>query len=622
MRALVLASLAATAAGCVRAPAPLDVHALIARRGPAEARRDLAARVLDDPRDVQARLALAALAEQTGRSTEAIEQLEAVLRLGGPLGTRWHAEDKARLGRLLLARGRARLARNSPTALVDLKRAAALGGTPSADELLSARIAVATAQIRHVDAQERAKARATFAELAQAAKHTRETAAQAKAMGVAVGDTAATSSVAVGDAAATGATVIGGTVVGSAPISGPTVKPTNTAIDATDEQSWLGARPTASPLERGTFGIWLWSIGAKRESYEQLASWHAATAPPRDPALQAAYLRAIAWWSPLWLGEVPPPPAEDLVGPERCWFPGTRCDPPVFELLPLPPVADAGDSARDPRIGAAARYASTRVGAAVAARPLAPIAAAYLRDPVIADRLARELVATAVDAAAASAALGALFDALGDAPRARAAWQDAATQSGEAAFQRGLADAIARTGEGPAAHVNGTAAAAAWGDPAVVWNGVAAALLDAKQHVDALAAAHYALELAGPDDLPRSLDLAIEASRALGRTAQADAMVLQRAQLAPRGRAVDADALAALAEHRANPTASTAAQLWVASRRHPRDIDLRVALAAALDVDDPRRATVVTELVELTGDEDPIRAYAAARALRSGAKDW
>lgn len=617
MRALVIAYLAATVAGCVRAPAPLDVHALIARRGPAEARRDLAARVLDDPRDVQARLALAALAEQTGRPTEAIEQLEAVLRLGGPLGTRWHADDKARLGRLLLARGRARLARNSPTALTDLERAASFATAPSADELLSARIAVATAQIRHVDAKERARARVTFAELAQAAKRTRETAAQAKAMGVAVSDTATTSSIAVGDAAATGATVIGGTVVGSAPISGPTVKPTSTAIDATDEQSWLGARPTASPIERGTFGIWLWSIGAKREAYEQLAAWRAAMPRgPRDPALQAAYLRAVAWWSPMWLGEVAPPPADDLVGPERCWFPGTRCDPPVFELLPLPPIADAGDSARDPRIAAAARYASTRVGAAVAARPLAPVAAAYLRDPVIADRLAREIIATAVDAAVASAALGALFDALGDAPRARAAWHDAATQSPEPAFQRGLAEAIARTGEGPAAHVNGTSAAAASGDPAVVWNGVAAALLDAKQHVDALAAAHYALELAGPDDLPRALDLAIEASRALGRSAQADAMVLQRAQLAPRGRAVDADALAALAEHRENPTASTAAQLWVESRRHPRDVELRVALVATLDVDDPRRATVVTELIELTGDDDPIRAFAAARALR------
>src|SRR5690606_9240140 len=90
--------------------------------------------------------------------------------------------------------------------------------------------------------------------------------------------------------------------------------------DPTEENAWLGARDNASPPERGAFGAWLWTIGARREAYEQLAAWHAATRPPRDEALQGAYLRALAWWSPLWLGDVPPPPAEDLVGPERCWF--------------------------------------------------------------------------------------------------------------------------------------------------------------------------------------------------------------------------------------------------------------------------------------------------------------
>jgi tetratricopeptide (TPR) repeat protein len=607
----------------VRAPAPLDVSALVASRGPIEARRDLAARVLEHPRDVQARLALAALADRIGRPTEAIEQLEAVLRLGGPLGTRWHGEDKARLGRLLLARGRARLVRNAPTALADLERAASLGAAPSADELVSARTALATAQIRHVDREVRAKARATFTQLAQRGK-TVAAANRAKVIGAAVGDAAATSSVSVGDAAATGATAIGVTVANAPPIAGPTVRPTSAAIDATDEQSWLGAAPTATPAERGVFGLWLWSVGAKRESYEQLVGWHGATRPPRDPILQAAYLRAFAWWTPLWLGEVPPPPAEDLVGPERCWFPGTRCAPPVSEPLPLPPVEDLGAAggadaaaalARSPRAAAAIRYASTRFAGGIATAGLAPIAVAYLRDGAIADRLARDLVAASVDAAVASATLGALFDALGDASRARAAWQDAATQSPEPAFQRGLAEAIGRTGEGPAALVIGTQAAAAWGDPAVVWNGVTAALLDAKQYVDALGAARSALELAGPDDLPRSLDLAIEASRALGRTAQAEAMVLQRAQLAPRGRAVDADALAALADHRTNPTASTVATLWVVSRRYPRDIELRATLIGALDTDDPRRATLVTELIALAGDDDPSRAYAAATAL-------
>src|SRR5689334_8092796 len=111
--AVMTAAALAFAPACVRAPAPLDVKSLVAQRGSIEARRDLTARVLAHPRDVQARLALAELAEQAGRPSEALEQLEAVENLGGPLGTRWHDADRGRLARLLLARGRARLQRSS-----------------------------------------------------------------------------------------------------------------------------------------------------------------------------------------------------------------------------------------------------------------------------------------------------------------------------------------------------------------------------------------------------------------------------------------------------------------------------------------------------------------------------
>jgi tetratricopeptide (TPR) repeat protein len=249
-------------------------------------------------------------------------------------------------------------------------------------------------------------------------------------------------------------------------------------------------------------------------------------------------------------------------------------------------------------------------------RPRAPVDDNSSTPAAVADRRARDAISSSVDAAAASAAIGALFDALGDAKRARAAWQDAANASPEPAFLRGRAEAIARAGDGPAALVYGNEAAAAWGDPAVVWTSIAAGLLDTGRAVEAMEAARYALELAGPDELPRALDLAIEASRTLGRPAQADAMVLQRAQLAPRGRAADADAIAALAEHEARPTASTMARLWVVSRAHPRDLELRVALFDALGDGDPRRATIERELIELAGDESSARAYAAASALR------
>jgi tetratricopeptide (TPR) repeat protein len=555
VRFVVVALLLSAACG-VRTPPPVDVAALIRTRGEPQARLALRARVLAHPRDVQARLALADLDDRTGHPTEAIEQLETVEHLGGPLGTRWHASDRERLGRLLLARGRARLARGAASALADLERAQDLGVAPSRDELVSAKVAVALADLRQVDDTLRARGRASLATLAHDAK------------------------------------------------------------PGTDEAAWAGARPDASPVDHGTFGAWLWTIGARRESYEQLARWHGATKAPRDEALQAAYLRAVAWWSPFWLGEAVPPPAEDLVGPERCWFPGADCPPPPIEELPLPPL-DAAPAGAPPhaRDTAATRYAATRIAGATAA-DLLPIAAAYRRDPAIADRLARDLVDRSVDAAAGNASVGALFDALGDPARARAHWQAAVDASPEPQLLRGLAESTAHTGDGPAALVFGTKAAASSGDPAVVWTAVAAALLDANQLPDSLTASRSALDLAGPDMLPAALDTAIAASRALGRTQQADALLVQRAQLAPRKKTDDTELRSALAEHRDHPNASTVARLWVASRTNPRDIEARAVLLDELEPDDPRRQVIVDELLVLAGDPDPTRAVAAAHALR------
>ena len=291
--------------GGLRAPAPLDVDALLAARGPIEARRDLEIRVIGDPRDVAGRLALAALDERIHRPSEAIEALEAVVALGGPLGVRWHAEDQARLARLIAARGRARLARGAKAALADLERARRLGAAITDEELRGARVAGAIVALRHSDAEVRDGGRRTLAALAAPGRP--------------------------------------GGLGGPGGPGGPG------RTDGSDD--WLGARPGASPDERGRFGAWLWGQGARRAAWDELSAWHAAAQPPRDQALQDAYLAAARWWTPL---DLPGPPTDDLVGRMRCAF--ASCAPHeiagedllerAYVAAPVPPpVRDPADAA-------------------------------------------------------------------------------------------------------------------------------------------------------------------------------------------------------------------------------------------------------------------------------------
>lgn len=578
----------ALAGGCVRAPTPLDVAALVRERGVDQARAALEIRVLDDPRDVQARLALAKLADDTKRPSQAIEQLEAVIGLGGPIGTRWHAGDRARMARLLARRGQVRLARGAATALDDLQRARSFGATVTDDELARARAAIALAQLRHVDAKERAKGHRALAELANA---------------------------------------------------------------AFAEPSWLGAKAAPVPRDRGLFGIWLWEQGARRAAWEALDDWRATTSAKGGP-IHDAYLRAFAWWHPLDarppadadrigaercrfaaascdpIAALAGPPAEGAalaVAPipttrttdptiaaawlaltlpqalrgEVAWGAAVaaRVDVSAIELAAVPPYAreafakltrqstpgvlDAAlDELRPPErlVVAAGRVldgstvahvrtalgelATTTEGAALLAMvsptretpavlsldaalaayvgargtqvvALDPVIEAYRRDPAIADRLARTLVMQADDAAAVQAALGALFEALADPGRARTAWEAAAALSPEPAFLRGLSRAAARAGDPDAALIHATTAAAAAGDPAVVWIELARALEGVRQHVHALEAARSAIDLAGLDTLPAALDVAAAASEALGRTEQATGFQRRRAQLGP-----------------------------------------------------------------------------------------
>ena len=679
-------ALALTTASCVTAPSRIDVAALVKKHGAANARHTLEIRIVDDPKDLAARLALAKLCEQQGRPSQAIEQLEAVVRIGGVIGTRWHDEDRARLARLLAARGRARTARGAPTAITDLERARDFGAKITDDDLARARLARAISRVRHVDARERTAALKTLRELASV------------------------------------------------------------------------------PRDRGARGAWLWSIGAKRAAWEELAAWHAATPPSaRSEALQSIYLAAHAWWTPV---DGAPPAAADLVGPARCRYRAASCDPwdlvqngitsdAIDALLVAPPskasdpddafawlaitlaralrgdapwgasfaarvdVAalgvdafpaggraafamfagrdDAARSSRDdtartsrddtartsrddtsdrttptrflaaatlalrdgnpddiraqlgpladtpegtallaiasqpavdpiakPHAAAVARYIDTRLGLGTKAVDMRSalhdtasaaeyILNAYAIDPAQADRIASDVVATFADGALGHAFVGTLFDAIQDPARARASWQAAVDASPEPLFLRGLAEAVARANDPDAALIFATNAAAASGDPAPVWIAIAEALHAHGSSVHALEAARYALDLASIDTIGAALDVAIAASDALGRTTQANHLRTRRASVAPP------ILVAARDNDPTDPHGALASgkpdRMWTASRWNPRDVKLRVALLAAL-ANDPRRNTIVNELVALAGDRDIERARAAIRALR------
>jgi hypothetical protein len=163
-------------------------------------------------------------------------------------------------------------------------------------------------------------------------------------------------------------------------------------------------------------------------------------------------------------------------------------------------------------------------------------------------------------------------------------------------------------------------AAAAWGDPAVVWASVARGLEQTGEHVHALDAARSAISLGSSATLIDALDTAIDASRSLDRSDQVVELSSRRARLAPElpQRAGDpTDATAALHAYADAANAGSIAQLWVAARWNRRHVGLRAALLAAMSADDPRRRVVIAELVALASDRDSEVGRDAVRALRA-----
>ncbi|MFT3699701.1 MAG: hypothetical protein QM831_41515 [Kofleriaceae bacterium] len=561
----------------VRAPAALDVDALVrAKGGQVQARLELVIRTQNDPKDIQARLALAALDEQMGLLGDAIVELDIVEKMSGPVGVRWHDRDKVRFRGLLVQRAIVRIDRGA-NGLDDLEHATKLGAKPDPAIVARAKAAVALAHLRHVDEGERAKGRAMLAAL----------------------------------------------------------------VKVTPDQAWAGALPNASPEQHGAFGVWLWEHGAKREAYEQLAVWKQHATSAENSELVATYQRALEWWSPdaaiqvLTTGNI----ADDsaVVGgrvggtlaapkPEKPGDVGVRPHQP-----PPPPPPEPPPPPPDPRADAAATYAQTRLALMTDAglgQPhpvsaemwwppyddLRAVAHAFREDPAIADRKANTLVDHAADAALAHAALGALFDALGDPARARAFWLAASEESNEAPILAGYAESAARAGDGDAALVIASSAAAASGDPAATYVDIARALLRGNRSIDALTASKLGLDLAGSNTLIALLDLAIKCSNIVGRTDQATALAARRAPLHPAIEKHEARDLL-MRELETASNASTLAAAWVATRDDPYEVEMRAALLHLLEPDDSRRAQLERELTGIASLRDQDRALSAVLAL-------
>ncbi len=656
-------------AGCgVRTPPRVDVDAILHAKGPEAARFDLEAAVLAEPRDVGAHLALAALADKLGRPTEAMEQLEIVGNLGGPLGIRWHAEDRARLGRLTAARGEARLARGAGTAAADLERARSLSASVTDEVLQRARIAAAIADVRHVDVGVRERGQRTLAFVDRPEWR------------------GARPNATLAERAAYGAWLwtIGAKRGAWGELSAwhdATPAPRDPQLEAAyfSVRTWWtpidAPAPDAAMLagpDRCRYGACLASEVADRDDPAELHALLESPGRTREPHEVAAWielglraaLRGQGSWGAIVRAHVDGeaiaaagypgllPPHRDafarftdapvpsfrapVVGPDKVRAEAAQVGrthvvaaadavlrgSPEMIAQALPELDGAALGAlfeprapiADPLATAVVLATRARVDGAPPVAQLAPIVSAFHRDPAIAERLGRDLVAAAVDPAIVHAALGALFEALGDPARARRAWQAAVDSSPEPAFLQGLAESQARAGDPDAALVTATAAAAASGDPGVSWLAVARALDETGSYSSALEAARSAIDLATADTIDAALGLAIDASRALGRDAQVAQLEARRGAMPQLHPEDPTDIVTALAAYRVAPTGATLAHLWVASRWNPRDVASRAAILVGTATTDPRHTAVVAELVGLAGDRS--LAADALHALR------
>jgi tetratricopeptide (TPR) repeat protein len=645
---------------------PLDTRALVAELGVDGAIEALRIRIAGDPADVPARRALANLELGQGRKGAALEQLEAVWRIGGPAGVRLNARERKILADLLRARAEARVERGSPDALADLDAATDIGGVAKHDDELRRRATMwlALSELRSTDPEKRAQGAKRIA-----------------------------------------------------------------AIDAQGTTQEIYAA-IADPVhaerdDLGAAGLFLWQNGARRIALERLDAWERAGGreSPTAPHLAFtvdAWLAARAWWrGPAGRPDVATLDRAVAQGGWSCWFAtkagelgctlqiplgrsasellaiadrrGWRTSDPVeaagwVELAHRqavgwtpPPISmlDVIDRRVDlaalgipadgePRIakgvptwargpmlraaghGAEAELAEQRTAtdgggnvlapeiaqgmlagdppsdpAVVVARAIDPrgdheaelaeVVRAFRRAPAAGDRAANDLAARDVDVAAIAPTLADLFLLLGDPARARG-WMERAVESSprDVELRAGLVRALAASGDGAAARLHLTTVAAGSGDAAASLMDGARALADAGLLIDAMAPAKLALELRPPGDQGDVLAFLVDVAGRLGRDEQVRTLALALARERPerdpttlRARALNGDG-AALAR---------------ALAAAPDDPQLAM-LAAAAEPDHERAAQILDGAVAASPIDVALLEARLARGPSEVARTW
>ncbi|MEZ4367040.1 MAG: hypothetical protein R2939_12255 [Kofleriaceae bacterium] len=636
----------AVAAGC-GAAIPRQVDGAVAEHGVPGALADARRAVVESPRDVDARRRLAALEDRAGNLGAALAELHAAELLGGPLGSRLTAAERRRAGELRAARAAVRLRVGDPTALDDLDRAAADGVAVDPAVRRQAQRLRALVELRHAAIEVRrtgrmrlaasgddaiargAGANPTAADLFALARWAWDGGAK-RAAWEAIDDWAAAASAPSDDEVRTWAAIArwwhppgwapGTDALGARARALGACGGVGGCEPATAQMAAAGAAVAAAlrALVLGGAPGWSVAMPALPGELDDAPAWARPTL-----ARRAADARAPALLTNALAGDVADSDDARLVLAAEASLAGVSTA--HVDALLAPVVGPAADALRTrlargaidvtpPAVAlVVATYASAQAARPELASALALLAADVVAAPARVDRRVRELFAADVDETSVAVACGALFDLLGDPGRARASWQRAVGASATASAKLGLAAAAARGGDAPAAMVAAIEGAAGIGDPAPALTAVAAALVEAGAEEEALTLLHDAIDLAGPDEVAASVVLAVAASRALGRDAQADALAHEwRAWLpAPAVVGDPTDARAALAT-------GDAAALAVASYWHPADLDgvaARAALVRSLPPDDPRRRQAEAELAALAGAPAPALAWAAARVL-------